>query len=81
MSVYAWLTREWRNPVDAPALGAGARKGVGVRIPPLALSVADGSGRRREHHRSHDLGGAPEEVVAREAVRIVFDVDDDDAVV
>ncbi len=36
MTVYAWCAREWRNLADAPALGAGARKGVGVRIPPLA---------------------------------------------
>jgi hypothetical protein len=32
--------REWRNPVDAPDLGSGARKGVGVQIPPLAQSLA-----------------------------------------
>ena len=40
MWVYAWRAREWRNLVDAPALGAGARKGVGVRIPPLAPRVS-----------------------------------------
>ena len=28
--------REWRNLADAPDLGSGARKGVGVQIPPLA---------------------------------------------
>src|SRR5919106_354534 len=28
------------EPADAPALGAGARKGVGVRIPPLAREEA-----------------------------------------
>ena len=32
-------TREWRNPVDAPDLGSGARKGVGVQLPPLAPSA------------------------------------------
>ena len=40
MSVYASLAREWRNLADAPALGAGARKGVGVRIPPLAHALS-----------------------------------------
>jgi SOS response regulatory protein OraA/RecX len=28
--------REWRNLADAPDLGSGARKGVGVQLPPLA---------------------------------------------
>ena len=31
-------TRKWRNLVDAPDLGSGARKGVGVQLPPLAPS-------------------------------------------
>jgi hypothetical protein len=30
------IRREWRNLADAPDLGSGARKGVGVQIPPLA---------------------------------------------
>jgi hypothetical protein len=31
--------REWRNLADAPDLGSGARKGVGVQIPPLAPTL------------------------------------------
>jgi hypothetical protein len=31
-----FIRREWRNLADAPDLGSGARKGVGVQIPPLA---------------------------------------------
>ncbi len=33
---FALVEREWRNLADAPDLGSGARKGVGVQIPPLA---------------------------------------------
>jgi hypothetical protein len=34
------LSREWRNPADAPDLGSGARKGVGVQISPLAPGLS-----------------------------------------
>src|SRR5512132_3192780 len=37
------VEREWRNPVDAPDLGSGARKGVGVRVSPLAPPLTSGS--------------------------------------
>src|SRR5204863_10025928 len=30
------FAREWRNLADAPDLGSGGRKAVGVQIPPLA---------------------------------------------
>src|SRR5437867_10335151 len=33
---FGFTRREWRNLADAPDLGSGARKGVGVQIPPLA---------------------------------------------
>jgi hypothetical protein len=32
-------TRAWRNQADAPGLGPGPRKGVGVQVPPLALAL------------------------------------------
>src|SRR5438105_6408204 len=51
----AICTREWRNQADAPDLGSGARKGVGVRIPPLA---------------PHELAGGHEDVAAH-AERLV----------
>jgi hypothetical protein len=42
--VTTFTAREWRNLADAPDLGSGARKGVGVQIPPLAPNTADGDG-------------------------------------
>jgi hypothetical protein len=38
-----WLEREWRNLADAPDLGSGGRKAVGVQIPPLAPLLTCGS--------------------------------------
>src|SRR5688572_29736047 len=31
------LARKWRNLADAPDLGSGSRKAMGVRVPPFAL--------------------------------------------